>query len=92
MKGNHQIKFGADIRYAMNLRIPSDNNRTGEYNFSPQGTSQDGWQGVGHSHLPAWEMSPSFARYVNNPDLPAAITPAERQKRLVLLRSGYLAR
>ena len=37
IKGNHQIKFGADIRYAMNLRIPSDNNRTGEYNFSPQG-------------------------------------------------------
>ena len=29
IRGNHQIKFGADIRYAMNLRIPSDNNRTG---------------------------------------------------------------
>ena len=27
--GNHQIKFGADIRYAMNLRVPSDANRTG---------------------------------------------------------------
>ncbi len=39
VRGNHQIKFGADIRYAMNLRIPSDNNRTGEYNFSPEGTS-----------------------------------------------------
>ena len=33
IKGNHQIKFGADIRYAMNLRVPSDANRTGELNF-----------------------------------------------------------
>jgi len=41
-KGNHIIKFGADIRYARNLRIPSDNNRTGEYNFSPQVTSSGG--------------------------------------------------
>src|SRR5450631_3261015 len=32
--GNHQFKFGGDIRYAMNLRIPSDNNRTGEFTFS----------------------------------------------------------
>ncbi len=38
-KGNHIIKFGADVRYARNLRIPSDNNRTGEYNFSPLATS-----------------------------------------------------
>jgi len=28
-KGNHIIKLGADIRFARNLRIPSDNNRTG---------------------------------------------------------------
>ncbi len=28
--GNHQIKFGADIRYARNLRVPSDNHRAGE--------------------------------------------------------------
>jgi len=46
MKGNHQMKFGADIRYAMNLRIPSDNNRTGEYNFSPEATSNGGVGGL----------------------------------------------
>jgi hypothetical protein len=27
--GNHSIKFGADLRYARNLRVPSDSNRTG---------------------------------------------------------------
>jgi hypothetical protein len=30
--GNHAIKFGADIRYARNLRVPSDTDRTGEVN------------------------------------------------------------
>ena len=33
MLGNHTIKFGADIRYATNLRVPSDSNRTGQMNF-----------------------------------------------------------
>ena len=33
MHGNHTIKFGADIRYATNLRVPSDSNRTGQMNF-----------------------------------------------------------
>ena len=28
--GNHAFKFGADLRYATNLRVPSDNNRTGQ--------------------------------------------------------------
>ena len=28
-QGNHTIKFGADIRYAENLRVPSDQSRTG---------------------------------------------------------------
>lgn len=31
--GNHSIKFGVDLRYARNLRVPSDNNRTGELRF-----------------------------------------------------------
>jgi carboxypeptidase family protein len=33
MRGNHTIKFGADIRRAMNLRVPSDRHRAGELNF-----------------------------------------------------------
>lgn len=39
IKGNHQIKFGADVRYATNLRVPSDANRTGQLNFNHQITS-----------------------------------------------------
>src|SRR6266536_3610401 len=31
--GNHQFKFGADLRHATNLRVPSDSNRTGEMHF-----------------------------------------------------------
>ncbi len=77
IKGNHQFKFGADIRYAMNLRIPSDNNRTGEYNFSPEGTSLAGNGGLDLGTLLLGEVT-SFARYINNP---LSGTPAERQKR-----------
>jgi hypothetical protein len=39
IKGNHQFKFGADLRHATNLRIPSDANRTGILNFNHLGTS-----------------------------------------------------
>jgi hypothetical protein len=80
LRGNHQIKFGADIRYAMNLRIPSDNNRTGEYNFSPLATSNGGDSGLDLGSFLLGQVT-SFARYVNNPDLPSANNAAERQKR-----------
>jgi len=80
-KGNHIIKFGGDIRYAQNLRIPSDNNRTGEYNFSPEGTSSGGNGGLDLATFLLGDVT-SFARYVNNPNLPSANNAAERQKRL----------
>jgi len=78
IRGNHQVKFGVDIRYAMNLRLPSDNNRTGEYNFSPQGTSDGGAGGLDLGTFVLGDVT-SFARYVNNPA--AGAEPAERQKR-----------
>src|SRR6266478_1972706 len=31
--GNHNFKFGADLRFARNLRVPSDNHRSGELFF-----------------------------------------------------------
>lgn len=34
IKGNHTLKFGADIRYAKNLRVPSDSHRAGELTFN----------------------------------------------------------
>ncbi len=49
MHGNHQFKFGVDYRYARNLRVPSDSNRTGVYAFSHLNTSggvQDGSTGL----------------------------------------------
>jgi len=80
VRGNHQIKFGADIRYAMNLRIPSDNNRTGEYNFSPEATSDGGIGGLDIATFLLGDVT-SFARYVTNPNLPSAGSAAERQRR-----------
>src|SRR6266849_5913317 len=80
LKGNHQFKFGADIRYAMNLRIPSDNNRTGEYNFSPEATSNGGAGGIDFASFLLGQVT-SFARYVNNPAIASANNAAERQKR-----------
>ena len=35
----HEIKVGADLRYARNLRVPSDTNRTGQLNFTTGPTS-----------------------------------------------------
>jgi len=83
-KGNHIIKFGADVRYARNLRIPSDNNRTGEYNFSPLATSNQTLGTVGGLDLATFLLGDvtSMARYVTNPILTNINNAAERQKRL----------
>jgi hypothetical protein len=79
-KGNHIFKFGADIRYARNLRIPSDNNRTGEYNFSPLATSSQGTGGLDLATFLLGDTT-SLARYVTNPALTNINNAAERQKR-----------
>ncbi|MGB6689469.1 MAG: TonB-dependent receptor [Terracidiphilus sp.] len=36
--GNHSIKVGADLRYGRNLRVPSDSDRDGQLNFTPNPT------------------------------------------------------
>src|ERR1700686_3160516 len=81
-RGNHIIKVGGDIRYAKNLRIPSDNNRTGEYNFSPEATADfsatPGGNGLDLATFILGDVT-QFVRYVNNP---AVTPPGERQKRL----------
>jgi hypothetical protein len=95
-KGNHIFKFGADLRYARNLRIPSDNNRTGEYNFSPLATSNQANTTkppippattpppIGGLDLATFLLGDvtSMARYVTNPILGNINNAAERQKRL----------
>jgi hypothetical protein len=39
IRGNHSMKFGADLRFAHNLRFPSDANRTGQLSFNHKETS-----------------------------------------------------
>ncbi len=76
MQGNHQIKFGGDIRFAHNLRVPSDANRTGQLNFSPEGTSLAGDGGLDLATFLLGEVT-SFQRYVST-----SLNAAESQKRL----------
>lgn len=77
--GNHQFKFGADLRYAMNLRIPSDNNRTGEYNFNRKLTGDLNFGGgLDLASFLLGDVS-QLQRYANNPA--SGGSPAERQKR-----------
>jgi hypothetical protein len=75
IKGNHTIKFGADIRYAENLRVPSDNNRTGILNFDSDGTALDSNGGLSLATFLLGNVT-SFNRFVST-----SVSAAERQKR-----------
>lgn len=39
IRGDHGYRFGADIRYALNLRVPSDAHRAGQLFFRQAGTA-----------------------------------------------------
>lgn len=82
IRGNHTMKFGADIRYALNLRVPSDNHRAGQLIFN------DDYTGIvpttGSSPIDGLAMATfllgdvtSFQRYVST-----STNAQERQKRL----------
>ena len=79
--GNHSFKFGADLRYAMNLRVPSDSHRAGELYFNTGftgnvpsvGSSPTG--GLGLATFLLGNVT-SFNRYVSS-----STNAAERQKR-----------
>jgi hypothetical protein len=73
--GNHQIKFGADMRYAMNLRVPSDANRTGELSFNHGATSNGGDGGLDLATFLLGDVT-FLNRYVSS-----SLNAAERQKR-----------
>ena len=63
--GNHSAKFGADLRYARNLRVPSDSPRTGSLSFGT-GPTSDGASGTGLGFATfALGDVTSFARYVS---------------------------
>ena len=76
MLGNHTIKFGADLRYAMNLRNASDNNRSGVLNFNNGSTAGPNGAGSGLASLLFGKINEfqRFDVYQND--------AANRQKRL----------
>ena len=78
--GKHSFKFGADLRYAENLRVPSDSHRAGELNFGGGPTElvkPDGSQvyGIGLASFLLGDVT-SFNRYVST-----STNAQERQKR-----------
>ncbi len=63
--GNHNIKVGADLRYARNLRVPSDNDRTGNNNFGTGPTSNgNGVGGLGFATFVLGDVT-SYNRFVS---------------------------
>jgi outer membrane receptor protein involved in Fe transport len=65
MLGNHSIKFGADIRRAYNLRVPSDRHRSGELNFDAARTQGPTGGGSGLASFLLGDVS-RFERYVSS--------------------------
>ncbi|HEY6331946.1 MAG TPA: TonB-dependent receptor [Blastocatellia bacterium] len=79
--GKHNFKFGADLRYAENLRVPSDSHRAGELYFS--GNNTGNVPGAGESATPGIALATfelgevsSFDRYVST-----STNAQEQQKR-----------
>ena len=87
--GNHAVKFGVDLRYARNLRVPSDADRTGVNNFANGPTSNGTVGGLGFATFILGDVT-SFNRYTS---AEASETNAkEFQIRDLLLCAGHLAR
>ena len=74
--GNHTFKFGADLRYAQNLRVPSDAGRAGDYFIDSQGTSNGGNGGLDWATFLLGEVT-FMNRYVSS-----SVNAAERQHRM----------
>lgn len=62
--GTHSIKFGVDLRYARNLRVPSDNDRTGINSFGPGPTSNGTDGGLGFATFVLGDVT-AFNRYAS---------------------------
>lgn len=73
--GNHAVKFGVDFRYQQNLRVPSDNHRSGELIFDPTTTEGPNGGGLSLASFLLGDVN-TFNRYVSN-----STTAAERQNR-----------
>jgi hypothetical protein len=62
--GNHSVKVGVDLRYAHNLRVPSDTDRAGQFTFGNNPTSANGSNGLGWATY-VLGQSTNFGRYVS---------------------------
>ena len=78
ISGNHTFKFGADVRHATNLRVPSDRHRSGELNFDAARTQGPTGGGSGLASFLMGDVS-RFERYVSN-----ALDASEAQNRYFL--------
>jgi hypothetical protein len=76
MIGNHSLKFGVDVRFQQNLRVPSDSHRSGQLTFDPTTTQGPTGGGLGLASFLLGQVQ-TFTRYVSN-----STDAAERQKRL----------
>ena len=75
--GNHSIRFGADLRYGRNLRVPSDSNRAGEVSFSASDTASSvSGGGIGLASFLLGDVA-SLSRYVSS-----STNAKESQKRI----------
>jgi hypothetical protein len=68
--GNHSLKVGVDLRYARNLRVPSDTDRAGQMDFGDEPTSNNGTNGLGWATFALGEVghgtgNQAFGRYVS---------------------------
>jgi outer membrane receptor protein involved in Fe transport len=64
-QGNHTFKFGADIRRAYNLRVPSDQHRAGQLSFNAAGTQGPNGGGSGLATFMLGDVQ-LFQRYVSS--------------------------
>jgi hypothetical protein len=62
--GNHSVKMGLDLRFARNLRVPSDTDRTGILQFGNGPTSNGSTGGLGFATFVLGDVT-SFGRYVS---------------------------
>ena len=62
--GDHTAKFGIDIRRAHNLRVPSDNHRSGEIDFNAERTQGPTGGGMGLATFLLGDVS-GYRRYVS---------------------------
>ncbi len=78
--GNHTIKLGVDLRFATNLRVPSDTDRAGLMTFGAGPTSNNGTNGLGWATFALGNVgngtNSAFGRYVS-----VSTTAKEHQNR-----------